>query len=218
MQYSTILFDFDGTLTPSLPLWLRAYSYALEQYGIHEPAENIIKECFYKPWKYVVARYELPSEADFARHVHEGLEVAFADALLFDGVATAVETMRSKGAKLGIVTSSVKRVVAKFLKEHQLHDVFQSIITADDITEFKPHPEPVFKALKELEGQTATSILVGDSPVDMLAARNAGIDQCLFFPDEHIEYYKDEDPRSHNPKIVFNCYSQLIPLMSVLDA
>ncbi|MBX9668415.1 MAG: HAD family hydrolase [Candidatus Obscuribacterales bacterium] len=216
MRYSTILFDFDGTLTHSLPLWMRAYQTALLHFGIDLPSEHVIGRCFYRPWQDVVADFGLPSIEEFGVKVHAGLEAAMPEAFLFDDVAAVLEACRERGIKLGIVTSSTQKVVEKFLKDNSLRGYFGTVITADDITHFKPHPEPVYKALAELKSEPKDSLFVGDSAVDMLAAANAGLEKGLFLPDEHAIYYDFKELQSHDPHIVFSKYKDLLPRFEVV--
>lgn len=209
LRYSTILFDFDGTITDSLPLWLAAYQTALEKYGLKMNAEEVIRTCFYKPWKEIVDQFDLPCELEFGGYVHDTLEEVFAEAELFEGVADVMEQICKRGIKLGIVTSSVRPVVDKFLDRHGLADYFGVVITADDIVNFKPHPEPLLKALAALDGKIAETVLIGDSNVDMLTAKNAGTDKGLFFPEVHHQYYDFEELKAHEPHIVFHSYKEL---------
>lgn len=210
MRYSTILFDFDGTLTHSLPLWMRAYQFALSQYGIDLPSDRVIEKCFYRPWEDLVKDFEIPSIEDFSAHVHTGLEAAMPEAILFDDVMHVLETCRQRGIKLGIVTSSTKSVVKKFISENNMEGLFGTVITANDITNFKPHPEPVFKALQEIGSEVEASLFVGDSSADMMAAANAGMDKALFLPDEHVIYYDFVQLKTHEPHYVFHKYSELL--------
>jgi len=209
LRYSTILFDFDGTLTNSLPIWLKAYQYAFKQYGIDLTDEEVVRNCFYKAWEEVVKLYKLPSEPEFGAHIHHGLEATFHEAELFEDVLHVLEGCHSHGVKMGIVTSSTRRVVTKALDTLNLTRFFGAVITADDITHFKPHPEPVHLALKALDRDSADAIFVGDASVDMLAAHAAGLDKALFLPDVHSDFYNFEDLRKHEPHFVFHKYSDL---------
>lgn len=203
---------------------MRAYQFALSQYGIKLASEEVIGRCFYRPWKDLVTEFELPSIDEFGTHVHVGLEAAMPEAVLFDDVETVLEACRVRGIKLGIVTSSSKKVVKKFIDENNLEGYFGCLITADDITNFKPHPEPVFKGLAEVGGTPETSLFVGDSSVDMLAAASAGLHKALFLPDEHMIYYDFKELESHEPHLVFRKYAELlerlepIPLATPKDA
>jgi pyrophosphatase PpaX len=189
---------------------MRAYQFALSQYGIDLKSEDVIGRCFYRPWEDLVAEFELPSLTDFGTHVHFGLEEAMPEAVLFDDVEAVLEACRVRGIKLGIVTSSTKKVVKKFIQENNLEGYFGTLITADDIVNFKPHPEPVYKGLAELGSDAETSLFVGDSSADMLAAENAGLHKALFLPDEHIIYYDFTELRAHEPHLVFHRYSELL--------
>lgn len=210
MRYTTILFDFDGTLTPSLPLWQRAFQYAFEKYGHNMSGEEVISKCFYRSWHDIVSKFELPSVGEFSAHVHTGLEEAFADAYLFDGVAAVLEHFREKDMKLAIVTSSTRKVVDKFIKTHRIERYFESVVTADDITYFKPHPEPVHLALSVLQKDVNNCLMIGDSSADMLAAQAAGVHKGLFYPAEHAIFYKLDDLKQHDPHHIFHSYADIL--------
>jgi len=208
-KYSTILFDFDGTLSPSLHLWVRAYQHAFAQLGVHLDGEHIISNCFYVPWADLVSRYELPSVDAFRDHVHDGLDQAFLEARLFDGVIEFLDECMSNDVKLGIVTSSVRKIVDRFLVSHDLQRYFATVVTADDITNHKPHPEPVLLALSHLNIDADRGLFIGDSEYDLRAARAAGMQSALFFPHEHHVYYDFEVLMGHGPGFVFHNYSEL---------
>lgn len=214
-KYSAILFDFDGTLTPSLPLWLKAYQLAMAQFGIKMTGDEVIQSCFYRPWQDVVTEFELPSVQHLEVKVLEGVEEAFLEAILFDGVMQTLDECRRRGTKLAIVTSSVERVVSKFLRENNIHDYFGAVIAADHVTRHKPHPEPVYLALKNIKMQAHQSLMVGDSSADLLAAHAAAVDKALFFPEDHHRFYNFEQLKSHDPHIIFHDYSELLPHLRV---
>jgi HAD superfamily hydrolase (TIGR01549 family) len=203
-NYSAILFDFDGTLTPSLPLWLKAYQGAMAQLGVKLSSEEVVRRCFYRPWQEVVTEFELQSVQVLEEKVLDGLEEAFSDAYLIEGVMHTLDACRRKDTKLAIVTSSIERVVRKFLLEHNIADYFSSVVTAEHVAHHKPHPEPVMMALSHLELGTHQSLMVGDSSADILAARAANVDNALFFPDDHHQFYDFEKLRLHDPHFIFH--------------
>lgn len=214
--YSTILFDFDGTLTPSLPLWVRAFQFTLDKYSIKLSFDDVIRVCFYRAWQDIVDEYELPSVSDFADNMHTGLEEGFEHAQPFAGVESALTECHRRNIKLGIVTSSKKSIVKQFLATHGISKFFQTVVAAEDIVNHKPHPEPVLMALDHLDSAPAGSLLIGDSHADMLAAHAAGISKALFFPDEHHGFYNFEDLKAHHPQFIFQDYSDLPCKLSIL--
>lgn len=208
-NYSTILFDFDGTLTPSLPLWVRAFQYTFAQFGTQLSEAEVIKSCFYRLWEHLVEEFKLPCAIEFTQHMKKGLEDAFEDAELFPGVSEIIAECSRQDINLAIVTSSRRNIVGKFLKKYELERCFKTIVTEEDIIHHKPHPEPVLIALARLNCDPQQSILIGDSPADMLAAEAAGIEKGLFLPDEHADFYNFEELKGHQPQFIFHNYSQL---------
>lgn len=172
--------------------------------------EEVVSKCFYRSWEEIVSRFSLPSVGEFSAHVHTGLEEAFADAYLFEGVGTVLEHCRGQGKKLGIVTSSTRKVVDKFIRMHRIDEYFESVVTADDITYFKPHPEPVFMALSILQRSIDDCLMIGDSSADMLAAQAAGVHKGLFYPDEHSVFYNFDDLKLHDPHHIFHSYADIL--------
>ena len=57
MKFRAALFDFDGTLAPSLPLWVSAYQLALRSFGIEASDEEVLASCFFRDYADVAAHY-----------------------------------------------------------------------------------------------------------------------------------------------------------------
>jgi len=217
--YSTILFDFDGTLTSSLELWLLAFHYAFAKFDLKLTDQVIIKRCFYRAFADVVVEFNLPSSIQFGQMVKEGLSIVFEEATLFSGVQEVLLACANQNIKLAVVTSSPRTIVAKALKNLDIDSFFSTIVTADDIVNFKPHPEPVLLALKRLESRSDETLVIGDSQADMLAGQAAGLKTGLFYPDVHKQFYDLHKLKETDPHFVFHHYDELHQhLFAVLTA
>ena len=216
MTYKTILFDFDGTLTPSLELWLQAFHHALAQYGRKLPDDTIIHRIFYRPYGTVIQEFDLPSAPEFERHVYEGLTLASGMPRLFPGVRQVLEYCHSQKLPMGVVTSSPKPPVVKALKLTGIAQYFEVIVTGDDITHFKPHPEPVLKALAQMGRSAAGTLFVGDYTADILAGHAAGTEAALFLPELHTRFYDFAALHATQPDFVFSAYSELLTHLQAL--
>ena len=75
--------------------------------------------------------------------------------------------------RLGLVTTRDKQSTMRFLERYHLVNVFDVVITRDDIKRLKPHPEPIFKAAEALELSAEQCVMVGDTLADVRAARAA---------------------------------------------
>lgn len=208
-NYSTILFDFDGTLISSLPVWRKAFHYAFSQFGQKHSDETIVKRCFYRPFEEVIVEFKLPTGKKFGGLVYEGLHKYFIEAELFSGVKKTLTECANLNIKLAVVTSSPRSVVEKALDKAGISQFFNTLVTAEDISNFKPHPEPILLALKRLDSSAQRTLIIGDAEVDMLAGHAAGLQTALFYPDDHRPFYDFDKLIKTNPHFIFNHYDNL---------
>ena len=81
----------------------------------------------------------------------------------------------SRKYQLGLVTTRGRQVTEQFLTDQGLTDLFEVIVTRDDVRRLKPHPEPILQAMEKLGAEPERCVMVGDTSVDVLAARAADI-------------------------------------------
>ncbi len=216
-MYQAVLFDFDGTLTPSLDYWLAAYRAALAEHGVVLPEEVLIEKCFYRSFDQVEAEFNLPV-ADPARRfgplVEHHLAEAFLEAVLFPQAEEVLQVCKRAGLATGLVTSSFRRQVDVSLAQLKLADYFDVVVTGNDVTHYKPHPEPLQMALTALGQNPAETLMVGDTTVDILAGKAAGTRTALFLPPAHTRFYDFERLRATGPDFVFSHHSELLDYLN----
>jgi pyrophosphatase PpaX len=83
--------------------------------------------------------------------------------------------LKKEGYKLGIVTGKARRSLLISLECLNMNDLFDVIITGDDVTKPKPHKEGVDKALAQLNIKNTDAIFLGDSDADILAGKQANV-------------------------------------------
>lgn len=209
-KYSTILFDFDGTIADSLPLWVSGFQHALSCFEHHLDEEGVIATCFYKSTDEILAHFALPSRSEFQGHLQEGLVRAFNRVSLFPAIVEVLDHCRKSGLKTGIVTSSYRHLVRPSLDRTGIAAYFDLIVTAEDVANLKPHPEPVLMAIEKLGGSPASTLMIGDSHADVQAGKAAGTATALFLPQAHSRFYCFETLRSHGPDITFDAHDHLL--------
>lgn len=178
-RWEAVLFDLDGTLADTVPLILACYRHTMTVHrGAPLPDEL---------WLRHVGRPLRDSMLDFGRDVAEAeamreTYLAFQrethDRMVrpFGGVGEAVSALRGAGVPLGLVTSKTREMALRTLDICGLGDAFGVVVTADEVTRGKPHPEPVHLALRGLSIPAGPDTLfVGDSPHDLAAGRAAGV-------------------------------------------
>jgi pyrophosphatase PpaX len=65
--------------------------------------------------------------------------------------------------------------VARGLELFDLIPYLSTIVTSDDVSQPKPHPESILLALSRLDAKPENTLMVGDSQFDLLAAHGAGV-------------------------------------------
>jgi phosphoglycolate phosphatase len=215
-KYRAVLFDFDGTLTPSLPLWVHGYRLALGgAFGLELSDEEIIKRCFFRDWSDVAADLGIASVDALRVQVQIGVQEAFLAAQLFPLARPLLEHCRRHGLQTALVTSSPRAIVGPVAERLGLHELLDFVICGDDVTYYKPHPEPVLTTLAALTRAAGEAIMVGDSRVDILAGKAAGVATALFLPDEHSRFHSFDELRATEPDHVFMCHTELPALLGL---
>ncbi|MHA1595028.1 MAG: HAD family hydrolase [Candidatus Baldrarchaeia archaeon] len=94
---------------------------------------------------------------------------------LVEGVDTVLERLRTIGLKLGLITNNGRTVTNYVLEKFDIKKYFDAIVTRDDGRTLKPDPSGLILLLSKLEVSPDEALLIGDSIIDILAAKNAGI-------------------------------------------
>ncbi len=213
MKYRTIIFDWDGTIGMTLHLWLAGFREALHTHGI-ELGDREIAEDFFSNHDQSYLKYphiDFDELLDEVRaYVHSHLETL----RLYDGVQDVLEQISSSGATMALVSSSTRQLVERGLDLHGLGEYFDSIICGDDVTRHKPHPEPFLQTLSAIDALPEDVLIVGDSKVDVIAGKAAGLDTCLFLPLENEMFYDFEDLMSSQPHATI---TQMTDILDVVD-
>jgi pyrophosphatase PpaX len=215
VKYDAALFDFDGTLTPSLPLWVKAYHLGLRQFDIELTDAELIRRCFFREWSEVAAELHIASADELRKQVHLGLRSAFLEAQLFPLVPAVLRQCRAHGLKTALVTSSPREIVSEALPRLDLANQFDFVICGDDVANYKPHPEPVLTTLAALGRRAHEAIMIGDSRVDILAGKAAGTATALFLPDDGGGFHSPEALRATNPDYIFADHGELPALLGI---
>jgi HAD superfamily hydrolase (TIGR01509 family) len=88
---------------------------------------------------------------------------------------------------MAVVSGAPRREVRQVLERFGLSDYFSQIITGEDITLSKPHPEGYLKAAAMLQVPPSACVVVEDAPNGIKAAKRAGMD-CIAITTSHDEH------------------------------
>jgi pyrophosphatase PpaX len=174
----TVLFDLDGTLIDSTRLILDSYHHTIAAHGMAPVAEAEWKRGMGTPLRVQLREWATSDEhLEAMVATYRGYNLANHDSMVvaYAGVDALLQSIRSSGKKIGIVTSKNREGTQRGLRIAGLENAVDLLVCADDVTNPKPHPEPVLRAVELLKADPATTIYVGDSIHDMRSGRGAGV-------------------------------------------
>lgn len=167
---TALLFDMDGVLVDSFHAWLKALNAALRRYD-HEPlSEQTFRDTY---WGHDL--YENLRRLGIDDEVGAFCLTIFGDYV--DGItifpATREVLQRLSGYPMALVTNTPRRCVDSILTHFDI-DVFDVVVTPDDVEHGKPDPEMLHRACTRLDVAPADTVFVGDTESDVEAGRAAG--------------------------------------------
>jgi HAD superfamily hydrolase (TIGR01509 family) len=175
---AAVLFDMDGLLVDSEPQWFSAEARTVEQLGASWGKEQQI--ALLGSNLAVAAEYMIEhavsdrSLEDVMNLLLRNMTEELARAVTFrSGALELVSDLEREGVPMALVTSSV-RVHVEAVLRHMPGKPFRHTVTADDVTNLKPHPEPYLTALELIGAGASQTVVLEDSPTGVAAAEAAG--------------------------------------------
>ncbi len=174
----TVLFDLDGTLIDSLRLILDSYHHTLAQHGLPARTDEDWLKGVGTPLTVQLAEWgDAPETLEAMIATYREYNLMHHDRMVtvYPGVVNAVREIKAAGLQTGLVTSKNRNGALRGLRLVGLEALMDVLVCADEVTNPKPHPEPVEKAVSLLGAEPTTTVYVGDSLHDMHSGRAAGV-------------------------------------------
>ncbi len=173
----TILFDLDGTLIDSTEAILEGFKVAFETFGGRVPSDEAIKNEIGHTLENMFITLGVQCDK-VDEHVHaykmHYRTIHCVKTTLIEGAREAVEEA-SRFATLGVVTTKTGQYSRELLEQMDLMKYFGVLIGREHVENPKPHAEPILKALIKLEHDKSKTWMIGDTCMDVIAAKNAEI-------------------------------------------
>ena len=190
------IFDLDGTVLDSMWVWTEIDKRFLGDRGFEVPQdylEKIAPVGARKAAEYTIERFGLNEKVEDIMNEW------------FDMALTAYQTevkckpfvkeyfvnLREKGVKLGVATSSDRKLIIPALKRNNILDMFDTIVTVDQVKRGKGYPDIYEKAANDMGLENEQCVVFEDILAGIKGAKNGGF-MAIGVYDGHSSYEHPE--------------------------
>jgi|HubBroStandDraft_6_1064221.scaffolds.fasta_scaffold23823_2 phosphoglycolate phosphatase len=213
LPIDTVIFDLDGTLVDTADDVAAVLNSALSRAGLpilerHEVQAGIgpggtalveiaLTKAGKNPDRQLIQEIHKSYLAEYLR-----MPVRYARP--YPGVHNTLRRLIDAEMRLALCTNKVQPLAFAILRRLGLSSYFRCIVTADAGLPLKPDPKPLLHAMSAVGGTIERTAFVGDSSIDVQAARNAGVfSVCVSFG------YSITPPPSLGADLLIDDYGEL---------
>lgn len=179
-KLQAVIFDMDGVLTDSEPLYAEALNKVLHATGkvlTDKDHEAIMGSSIDYTWEWVIRRFGLPGGpqdwlSEYDRAVVRLLSTRVEPT---PGIYSLLDALEAKGMKIGLASSSQHNWVRAVLARLGIAERFSSIAACEMVTQAKPAPDLYLLAARGLGVEPSRCIAIEDSPRGIKAGKAAGM-------------------------------------------
>ena len=180
---STVIFDMDGVIIDSEPIYFKVEQELLRELGINFSKKEHSKYVGRSDlWQSIKDKYGLDFDADEIQEREQNrymtyLAESFNDGPI-EGVSDLIKSLKSDGYTLVLASSSPMENIRFVLKKFGLLDFFSHKVSGDELETSKPHPEIFLEAAKMAGTEPQHCLVIEDSQNGVRAAKDAGM-KCV---------------------------------------
>ncbi len=190
LKIRAAIFDMDGVLIDSEPLWQEAERRVFGQLGLELTPEMCLETLGMRVDQVVRHRYaRQPWNGPALQEVEDAI-LAEMERLIAErgvampGVHRILGLLREHGIRLALASSSYMRIIRAVLGKLELQNAFEVVHSAEFEAQGKPHPAIYLTTLEKLGVPASEAVAFEDSPNGVRAARAAGLKTvCIPYPD-----------------------------------
>ncbi len=185
-----VIFDMDGVMIDSEPLWEKTETILLRRRGIeYNPAyrDKIVGLNQNDSGELLKETFGLPETV--GEIINERIEILLGlyekELVIVPGLLPLLKKLKEKGYLLAVASSSPYRVIKFVLDKFALNDFFRVVVSGDFVELGKPNPDIYLHTAKELGVTSAECIVIEDSINGVKSAKAAGM-FCIAVPDKRL--------------------------------
>ena len=183
LQYTTLLFDLDGTLTDSEEGIVKCVQHSLRAFGIEETDALVLRSFIGPPLRASLKRAYGFSDAQIATAVdifHERFDaVGKFENRLYDGIPALLKQLKQAGCRLMLATAKPEHFARQIMAHFTLEEYFDFICGVDE-TQGRLDKQDVIGEILRLNPELSrdNTVMIGDRKYDVEGAALCGLD-CI---------------------------------------
>ena len=189
MKYRLLVFDWDGTIIDSAATIAECIRDASRELGLEVPdrdrASHVIGLGLHEAMRIAVPGLPAQRYPEFVASYRKHFLARKDSMQLFDGMRELLSGLSEKYL-LAIATGKSRRGLDRDLEFHNLKPLFAASRCADE-TNPKPHPAMLLEIMEELQTDSKSALMIGDTSHDLEMARAAGVDALAVTYGAHPE-------------------------------
>ncbi|MCI5071907.1 HAD family hydrolase [bacterium] len=177
-QKQLFIFDLDGTLIDSSLDICNSLAAACNKLGITPPSIDELKQYLHQGSRQILLdllKDKALVKRVYPHFIHFYQEKLLHNTKLYDKVDHILHTI-SQYAKLALMSNKREAPCHTILEGLNIKHLFSMVVGGDTYPVKKPHPLPLQKICETLGVNAKDAVMIGDSPVDIIAAQKAGMD------------------------------------------
>jgi HAD superfamily hydrolase (TIGR01509 family) len=169
-----VVFDFNGTISDDEPVLIRVYQELFEEVGQPITTDEYLAELAGHTDPEMFTRWLGVADPALLEERIRRYQALVADGSTVDEETRAAVHYAAERGPVGLVTSAYRSEVDPVLDVTGLRAAFTAIVSLDDVTNGKPHPEPYLRAAELLGVDPSGLVVLEDTDIGVTSAKAAG--------------------------------------------
>jgi len=181
-----VIFDLDGVIIDSEPIYLQINKKVLHHFGIASSTEDFnqsVGMTTVGTFTMLKEKYQFPyTIEELVAYHHEVVWDTFTNlnAEPIDGIRELLTTLKEHKIPMAVASSSPKKVINVIINKFELKEYFNYIVSGEEVSHGKPAPDIFLATAKQLAIAPADCVVIEDSKNGLIAAKKAGM-TCIGF-------------------------------------
>ena len=215
MQKKAVIFDMDGVIIDSQPLYHQFDVRMLKQFGHHATIETVIP---YSGLTSVDRMTKYKKDFGLGATVDELIKMSVdsmrdvfmtSDIKPINGIPDLLLYIKNAGLHIGVASSTSHELIEIILRRLDVLRFIEKIVSGEDVKEGKPAPDVYLKAAEVFGVWPAECVAIEDSVMGMRSAKAAGF-TCIAYRNSYTQDYSYAD-------IVVGDINEIIPILMKRD-